>query len=239
MMGQTQSTVVPKIMSKPLNLPKQQRTLKRMEKVIEATEKMLINMDLEKISIPEVANVSGVPRASIYQFFPTKYDLLRHIALQHLHVLITELKTVGLQVILDHPNQPITVYGPLITAEMIRTTAKFYNESDVASILILGGAVTQHSFMEYQVELQKVSETMRQDLRMLNIDEFIPVKPDAMTILIELIFTCMKHGYYTESYISEEICREAYRIGMSYLAALKNNFFNLDQIQKIRPPLQD
>ena len=239
MMGQTQSTAVPKIMSKPLNLPKQQRTQKRMEKVVETTEKMLINMGLEKISIPEVANESGVPRASIYQFFPTKYDLLRHIALQHLHVLIAELKTVGLQVVLDHPNQPITIYGPLITAEMIRTTAKFYNDSDVASMMILGGAVTQHSYLEYQVELQKVSATMRQGLKMLNIDEFIPAKPDTMTILIELIFTCMKHGYYTESYISEEICQEAYRIAMSYLAALKNNVFKLDQVKKIGLQVQD
>lgn len=28
-----------------------------------------------KISIPEIANASGVPRTSIYQFFPSKYDL--------------------------------------------------------------------------------------------------------------------------------------------------------------------
>ena len=234
MMGQTQSTAVPKIMSKQLHQPKQERTQKRMEKVIEATEKMIVNMDLEKISIPEVANVSGVPRASIYQFFPTKYDLLRHIALQHLNVLINHLKGVGLQAILEQPNQPITVYGQLVTAAMIRATADFYNESDVASILILSGAVTQQSYLEYQIELQKVSSAMRDALKMINVDEHIPSQPDTLTILIELVFTCMKHGYYNESYISEAICQECYRIAMSYLAALKNNHFKLPKpdIQK-------
>ena len=49
----------------------------------------------------------------------------------------------------------------------------------------------------------------------------------------------MKHGYYTESYISEEICQEAYRIAMSYLAALKNNVFKLDQVKKIGLQVQD
>lgn len=231
MMGQTQSTAVPKIMSKQLNQPKQERTQKRMEKVVKTTEKMIINMGLERISIPEVANASGVPRASIYQFFPTKYDLLRHIALQHLHQLIEQLKVVGLKVILDHPNQPIERYGPLITATMIKTTAQFYNDSDVASILILSGTLTQQSYLEYQIELQKVSSGMRQALKMINVDQYVPTKPDTLTILIELIFTCMKHGYYTENYISDEICQEAYRIAMSYLSALKSNVFKLSEVK--------
>lgn len=231
MKGQIQSTTQPNKMAKPLNQPKQERTQKRMEKVLEMTEKMLINMELEKISIPEIANASGVPRASIYQFFPTKYDLLRHIALQHLNRLITELKQVGLKTILDNPNQSINRYGYLITAEMIKTTAQFYNESDVASILILSGTVTQQSYLEYQIELQKVSSMLREALSLINVDTYVPYRPDTLTILIELVFTCMKHGYYTENYISDEICQESYRIAMSYLAALKNDAFKMSSVQ--------
>ena len=52
-------------MSKLLNQPKQERSQKRMERVVETTEKMLLEIGLEKISIPEVAKESGVPRASI------------------------------------------------------------------------------------------------------------------------------------------------------------------------------
>lgn len=227
MMVQTQSTAESKIMSKQLNQPKQERTQKRMEQVLKSTESLLLVMGLEKISIPEIANISGVPRASIYQFFPTKYDLLRHIALKHLHELIDQLKTVGLKVILDHPNEEITTYGRLVTAAMINTTARFYNQSDVASMLILSGPLTPQSYLEYQVELQKVSAVIREALKAIDVDNYVPHQPDTLTILIELAFTCMKHGYYTQNYISEEICQEAYRIAIAYLTALKNDSFQM------------
>lgn len=56
-------------MSKLLNQPKQERSQKRMDQVVLTTEKMLLEIGIEKISIPEIAKESGVPRASIYQFF--------------------------------------------------------------------------------------------------------------------------------------------------------------------------
>lgn len=232
-MVQNQSTAESNKMSKQLNKPKQERTQKRMEQVLKTTEELILNIGLEKISIPEVANASGVPRASIYQFFPTKYDLLRHIALQHLHELIDQLKAVGLKVILENPNQEITTYGRLVTAAMIETTARFYNQSDVASMLILTGPLTPQAYLEYQVELQKVSSGIRNALKAINVDDYVPQKPDTLTILIELAFTCMKHGYYTESYISEAICQEAYRIAISYLTALKNDSFKMPKLENL------
>lgn len=227
-MVQIQSTVESKKMSKQLNQPKQERTQKRMEQVLKSTEELLLMVGLEKFSIPEVANVSGVPRASIYQFFPTKYDLLRHIALQHLNELMTQLKTVALQVIMSNPNESITTYGRLVIAAMIETTAKFYNQSEIASLLILSGPLTPQSYVEYQIELRKVSSGIRNALTAIQVDTYVPLNPDSLTILIEVVFTCMKHGFYTESYISKEICQEAYRIAMSYLTALKNDSFQLD-----------
>ena len=61
---------------------------------------------------------------------------------------------------------------------------------------------------------------------MIKVDNYVPQQPDTLTILMELIFTCMKHGYYNESYISEAIIQEAYRMAVAYLTALKNRSFN-------------
>ena len=72
MMVSTESTLQYKKSSKQLNRPKQERTQKRMEQVIRATEELLLQVGIEKISIPEVAIASEVPRASIYQFFPNQ-----------------------------------------------------------------------------------------------------------------------------------------------------------------------
>lgn len=229
MMVSTESTLQYKKSSKQLNRPKQERTQKRMEQVIRATEQLLLQVGIEKISIPEVAIASEVPRASIYQFFPTKYDLLNYIAISHLNELIQKLKNEAMKVFLENPNQNIDAYGRLITSSMIKATAHFLNESKIATLLILSGGATQDSYLEYQIELRKVSFAIRQALQAINVDNYVPRQPDTLTILIELIFTCMKHGYYTENYISDEICQEGYRAGIAYLTALKNNSFIIDK----------
>lgn len=214
-------------MSKLLNQPKQERSQKRMDQVVVTTEKMLLEIGIEKISIPEIAKESGVPRASIYQFFPTKYDLLGHISLMHMNQMIGELKCVAMQVFLDHPNEEINHYGRSLTSALIKHTAKFYNDSPIATLLILSGTANQQSYLQYQVELNKVSNTIREALTLIKLDHYVPKQPDTLTIVIELIFSCMKYGYYTENYISEAICQEAYRAGIAYLTALKNDSFHM------------
>ena len=209
-----------------MNKPKQERSQKRMETMLETTEKLLLSIGIEKISIPEIANASGVPRTSIYQFFPTKYDILRHIALAHLNDLVKQLGQTAVRVLTENPKASIDEYGRLLTESMIRATAKFFNESEIASLLILSGPFTRQAYLEYQIELKKVSEGVRKALEMIKVDNYVPQQPDTLTILMELIFTCMKHGYYNESYISEAIIQEAYRMAVAYLTALKNRSFN-------------
>ena len=224
------STSVLKKMTKKVNQPKQERTQKRMERVIETTRELVLSVGIEKISIPEIANASGVPRTSIYQFFPTKYDILRHIALLHLNDLIQKLGQSAVKVLTEHPKVSIDEYGQLLTANMIRTTAQFFNESEVASLIILSGPFTRQAYLEYQVELKKVSVGVRKALEMIKVDNYVPQTPDTLMILMELVFTCMKHGYYNDNYISEAIIQEAYRMAIAYLLALKNNSFHISQV---------
>ena len=221
------SSSVLKKMTKKVTQPKQERSQKRMDKVIATTQQLLLSMGIEKISIPEIANAAEVPRTSIYQFFPTKYDLLRHIALLHLNDLIQALSQAAVKVLKEHAGSEIEQYGQLLSAEMIRATARFFNGSEVASVLILSGPFTRQAYLEYQTELKKVSAGVRQALTLINVDDYVPQRPDTLTILMELVFTCMKHGYYNDSYISEEIIQEAYRMSNAYLLALKNNAFTL------------
>ena len=105
----------------------------------------------------------------------------------------------------------------------------YFNESETASLLILSGPFTRQAYLEYQIELKKVSHGVRKALEMIKVDEYVPQEPDTLTILMELVFTCMKHGYYNESYISEAIIQEAYRMTNAYLLALKNNSFGFSE----------
>ncbi|MDM1246030.1 TetR/AcrR family transcriptional regulator [Acinetobacter sichuanensis] len=226
-MIKAQATSVLKKIRKKTAQPKQERTQKRMQMVIQTTQELLLAVGIERISIPEIANAVGIPRTSIYQFFPTKYDLLRHIALMHLNVLVTRIGHAAVAVLSEHPKASIDEYGQKLSASMIQTTAHFFNESEVASLIILSGPFTRQAYLEYQVELKKVSVGVRKALEMIKVDHYVPQQPDSLTILMELVFTCMKHGYYNENYISEKIIQESYRIAMSYLAALKDNAYLL------------
>ncbi|MEG0483446.1 TetR/AcrR family transcriptional regulator [Acinetobacter piscicola] len=219
-----------KKMTKKVNQPKQERTQKRMEKVIATTQELLLTIGIEQISIPEIANASGVPRTSIYQFFPSKYDILRHIALMHLNVLIKQLGQAAVRVLTENPKASVEENGKLLTASLIRTTANYFNESDVASLIILSGPFTRQAYLEYQVELQKLSEGVRKALEMIKVESYVPESPDILTIIMELIFTYMKHGYYNDNYISEDIIQEAYRMAIAYLGALKNNSYPISQV---------
>jgi hypothetical protein len=110
---------------------------------------------------------------------------------------------------------------------MIKSTAQFYNQSEIASLIILSGPYTRQAYIEYQIELQKVSQSIRKALHLIEIDTYLPQHPDCLTILIELVLTCMKHGYYQDNLISREICQEAYRIAISYLVAIRSQAFQL------------
>lgn len=214
------------------NAPKQWRTHRRVQHVIQTTEKLLLKMGLEQISIPEIANAAKVSRASIYQFFPSKYDLLHHITQLHLQKLVNQLGDAGREVIEAHPNESMTAYGRLVAAAVIETAARFYNESAVARLLLLSGPLNREVYLRHQMELSKFSQNMRDTLKAIRLDDYLPLQPDSMMIIIEMIFSCMKYGFYTENYISERICEEAYRLATAYLTALKENRFSLKAQQQ-------
>lgn len=209
--------------------PQQQRTQKRMEQVIETTRELLVTMGVEEISIPEISKQSGVPRTSIYQYFPNKYDLLIHVALIELKQLFHHLSLEAMTVYAEHRTLKLELLVAHLMSRLINAAAKYYNNSPVASILILEGVFTRRAYLAQQEIFKKISRDIRTKLAFIDAD-ILPKQPDALSILVEVIFTCMKHGYYVENRVSEQICDEAYRLAMAYLYALKNNYFRMESV---------
>ena len=69
--------------NKPLTIGAR-RTLKAL---VEAMEQMLAKKDFEQIQIKEICDMSMIPRATFYNYFEDKYDLLDYV----FHVEITPL----------------------------------------------------------------------------------------------------------------------------------------------------
>ena len=62
-----------------IKLPVQKRSQQRLEKVVEMAITILEKQGLENCTIPEVSFQSDVPKAHIYQYFPT---------INHLYILL-------------------------------------------------------------------------------------------------------------------------------------------------------
>lgn len=192
-------------------VPTQERSQQRVALALAAAEAMLERCGPEETSIPEIAKAAGVPRASLYQFFPNKYVLFAHLAEQHLLRAASAVAAMGASARHQSWRELIPV--------LIRTAATYYNTTPVAGMLILGGPFSRSAYLAQEVSLNSIGREVQALLASLDTPLHLPDEPDATTIAVELAFACMKHGYYRENHISDAIQAEAARAVTGYLAA--------------------
>ena len=189
--------------------PVQERSQQRVALALEAAERLLISVGPEQTSIPEIAKESGVPRASLYQFFPNKYVLFTHLAqrhLQHVEKVVTEafLKTTSRN------------WEELVRL-LINEVANYYDATPVAGILILGGPFSRASYLAQETAIGHIAQSIRLFLRELELPLLLPEEPDVATLIVEMSFACMKHGYYRENRIADAIREQAANAVIAYL----------------------
>ena len=192
--------------------PLQERSQQRVALGLQAAEQLLISQGPEQTSIPEIAIESGVPRASLYQFYPNKYAIFAHLAQSHLLRLEYIVKAKTLEGI--HTNlQNLDVMVRLLTD----IVADYYDATPVASILVLGGPFSQTSYLAQEAMIENITHTIRSFFSQVDPPLVLPEKPDVVTLVIEIAFACMKHGYYREGFISPMIREHAAKAALAYL----------------------
>lgn len=191
-----------------IKMPVQKRSIERLEKVIQTTIDLLETKTLAECNIQEISQISGVPRNHIYQYFPT---------IDHLFSLIVNRYFQKLQSYLTHNAQLYKTWSVLdIIQDALSKASTFYNQNKPASMLILGGPVNIEGFSLHEAVIEEISK------------EFVKIftqkknpltlkKPDDITIMIELIFALMKHSFYRNGYITEELQQEALLVCEAYL----------------------
>lgn len=189
--------------------PVQTRSATRMAKVVEAAERLLEDVGPEKVSIPAIAEISGVPRAAIYPFFPDKYSLFSHIAKHHMEGMIEAL--------IDAKIDPEWDWKGCVQ-RLIETVADYYNQHPAASILLLRGALADGDKEAFLAKNQAISALLRAKMKALGALSGLPESPDAAVLSAEIAFACMKHGYAMEETVSPTICQEAVYATQAYLA---------------------
>lgn len=193
--------------SKP---PLQERSQQRVTLVLAAAENMLKKMDPEEISIPDIAKESGVPRGSIYQFFPDKYVLFTKLAELH-------LARVG-EILAEKASKNRKSSWKKLVGLWVNAASDYYDSTPAASTLILGGPLSRNAYLAQEVTIDHIGKGVRTRLENLKEPLLLPRKPDVATLGVEIAFACMKRGYYQENRISKSIRNQAVRAVTAYFS---------------------
>lgn len=191
--------------------PLQARSQKRVDAALETAERMLATLDPEEVSIPEIAKEAGVPRASLYQFFPNKYVLLAQLAEQQLGQVAAAVSVVA-------ANSGSRNWKDLVR-ELIQAASAYYNRSALASKLILGGPFSRTAYLAQTVTIEHIGREVRAAVARLDPTLHLPEDPDVVTLAVEVTFACLKHGYYREGVISQPIQEQAIQVALAYLSS--------------------
>lgn len=194
----------------PLRKPVQGRSRERVEKVIAAAEALLLEQGPEDTSIPEVAARAGVPRASIYPFFPNKYALFLTIGDHHLKQVAKLISQASTE--LDTDNWQALVDGA------VRGVAAYYNRHPVAGLLILGGPMSRTGYLSQEITIQDIGQRLRPLFQKLETRQPLPENPDVITIAVEIAFACMRHSWFTHEQVTDAMAEQASLAATAYLA---------------------
>jgi AcrR family transcriptional regulator len=191
--------------------PLQERSQQRVSLALQAAERLLALVGPEETSIPEIAKTSGVPRASLYQFYPSKYALFAHLAQIHLMRVEQIVTAVFIKTDCRDWKQLVVL--------LINEVADYYDATPVASILILGGPFSRASYLAQEATIERISGAIRTILAHMNRPLMLPEQPDVATLSVEIAFACLKHGYYRENLISAITREQAANAAIAYLKA--------------------
>lgn len=182
--------------------------MERMARVVETAERMLERLGPEKTSIPALAEISKVPRASIYPFFPDKYALFAHIAQIHMQRLSDAIANSGAA-----RTRTLRMWVHIV----IDTCVDYYNAHPAASVLLLNGSFSDADRAAHATKNTSIGRLLRDAATRLGELPKLPTSPDVATIAVEIGFACLKFGYVQEGVIDIAVRNEAFRAVMAYL----------------------
>lgn len=191
-------------------VPVQERSQQRVSQILAAAEELLVAVGPEETSIPEISKLTGIPRASIYQFYANKYVLFNQIAEHYLGQVSTAIGQMA----------PACHALPWREAArlLIEGASEFYNRTPVASILVLGGPMSRRAYQAQEITIHQIGQDVRNIFGSLAQPFFPPLAPDTTTYATEIAFACMRLGYYEEGRISQLAQDQAVHAATAYLS---------------------
>lgn len=190
--------------------PQQERSQARMEAVLRAADEFVASHGPERASIPEIAELAGVPRASVYQFYPDKYALLSHVAERHLASIIEILFSAGSSLLTGDYREVVEL--------LVETAADYFDTHTAAATLLLGGPFSRAAYLARAEQIERLGTALRFLGANLARPLIMPEEPDVAVLAAEMALACMRLGYYREGRVSRPMRAQAVIASCAYLA---------------------
>lgn len=191
--------------------PKQARGKVKVEKILAAAEELILKHGADGFSSPMVAESAGIPVASVYQFFPTRYAILRTLAERNYEAMSAAL--------LNHfKNKQVENWTAAVN-ESIDVSAAFSNDNPISMALFLNGPVRAEAIDVVSPSAMELANHIAKAI----IDDgyapdaSIPRGMEPITLLMDLVQTVFAASYRVEGKISDHAREEAKRVAIDYL----------------------
>lgn len=173
--------------------PTQQRARDRFDRILEASEKLLLEVGLSGFSIPVLAERLGYTRGSVYAYFPTHYAILNELVRRY----ATELEAV----FLARGDELLKMGWRDSVAAVVDHAVRFHNTKPVAALLILGGAVTDDSYRAQEMMIKRLGDFARAVWKHKNI--VLPDdQPDVTTLATDIGTACFRRSFFVSGRIT-------------------------------------
>ena len=189
------------------NRPKQKRSIKRFEKILNTVEEILITEGIHAITIKEIARKAKMKRPSLYKLFPSTASIFYALSERHIEKFNSLYinNTEGAE--LQNMSWYFNVFIDLISIYLNQNKASAFLFFHLESLPLMRNN-DQHNKRLF-------ASTIFQTLSSKNID----IQADKVYIASQLCLAPLSVGLREENYISPRYVAEAKKAVLAYLTS--------------------
>jgi len=194
------------------NLPKQNRSKLRIQKIIETAEKILIDEGIDRITIAYISELSGLKRTSTYKFFPTPKSLKLEMSNIYMSECIKDIKSKTGNTKTDNLS--------VVVLRCVDILYDYFNANLKAQKIILSNefspSMETDKFNELSIAIQSFVDTNIKLPEMFN-------KDGVYRVFTQIIISIFSLNAKENNSIDEVGKIEAHRAGHAYLSDWVNH----------------
>lgn len=191
--------------------PCQKRSIDKMQLVIFAAEHIIMAEGTEEASIPKIAECANVPRSFIYNYFPTKYDLITYLTERHYGQLAEHVLST-LQQRLEEAQD----WQKLLSV-MINAVAFYFNNHALTTRLVLGAPFSRADMVIEGSKVNQIAKQLRLALAGISQPLYLPEVPNTAAYAVEIMLAIMRYSYFNVGAISQDAVAESNHALSAYL----------------------